>query len=59
MIFHSTEPKDRTFVKLYKFLSSPKKRGRNIQKLLGHAMQYATSALKTALKRAIQKTADW
>ena len=29
------------------------------QKLLDHAKQSATDALKTASKRAIQKPADW
>ena len=34
MTFHSTESKDGTFVKHYKFLSSAKERGRNIGKNL-------------------------
>ena len=71
MTRYSVEPRDRIFVKGYEFLSFAKNMGRNIaknisknlsskysQKLLDHAKQSATDALKTASKRAIQKTGD-
>ena len=68
----SVQPRDRIFVKGYRFLSFAEnigqKNGKNInkslnskcsQKLLDHAKQSATDALKTTSKKAIQKTADW
>ena len=68
----SVQPRDRIFVKGYRFLSFAenigKKIGKNInknlnskcsQKLLDRAKQSATDALKTTSKKAIQKTADW
>ena len=63
----SVQPKDRIFVKGYGFLSFAKNIGENIskdlngkysQKLLDHAKQSATDALKTTSKRAIEKTAE-
>ena len=60
MIPYSIHPRDRTFVKVYGFLSFAKNMGKNIgkninknlsgkysQKLLDHAKQSATDALKT------------
>ena len=71
---YSVQPRDRIFVKSYGFLSFVRHMGRNIgkdifknfhskysQKLLDHAKQSPTDALKTASKRAIQKNSreDW
>ena len=68
MTRYSVQPRDRIFVKGYRFLSSSKNMGRNIgknisknvsskysQKLFDHAQQSATDLLKTTSKRAIQK----
>ena len=68
----SVQPRDRIFVKGYRFLSFAENIGKNFgkninknlsskcsQKLLDHAKQSATDALKTASKRAIPKPADW
>ena len=60
---YSIEPRDRTYVKGYGFLSFAKKIGKNIsnkysQKLVDTAKKSATDAIKTASKRAIQKTAE-
>ena len=65
---YSVQPRDRLFVKGYGFLSFAKNMGKNFgknisknvsgkysQKLLDHAKQYATDALKTTSKRAIHK----
>ena len=65
------QPRDRIFVKGYGLLCFAKSMGpyncENInknwsckysQKLLGHAKQFATHALKTTSKIVIQKTAD-
>ena len=70
MIRYSVQPRDQIFVKGYGFLSFAKNIGKNIgtsiaknlsgicsQKLLDHSKQSATDPLKTASKRAIQKTA--
>ena len=70
MMRYSVQPRDRIFVKGYRFLSFAKNMGKNIgknisknlsskysQKILDHGKQYATDVLKTASKRAIQKTA--
>ena len=59
---YSTEPRDRRYVKGYGFLSFAKNIGENIiskysQKLVDSAKNSATDAIKTASKRAIQKTA--
>ena len=64
----SVQPRDRIFVNCYGFLSFAKNMGRYIGKnisknlssnyswkLLDHAKQSATDALKTSSKRAIQK----
>ena len=71
MTRYSVQPRERIFVKDHGFLSFAKNMGKNIsknisknrsgkysQKLLDHPKQSATDALKTASKRAIQKTAE-
>ena len=68
MTRYSVQPRDRIFVKGYGFLSFTKNMGKNIgknitknlsskynQKILDHAKQSATDAIKTASKWAIQK----
>ena len=65
---YSVQPRDRIFVKGYGFLFFAKNMGKNIgknmsknlsgkyrQKLLGHAIQSVTDALKTTSKRVIPK----
>ena len=59
---YSIEPRDRIYVKGYGFLSFAKNMGKNLsnkygQKLLDSAKKSTTDAIKTASKRAIQKTA--
>ena len=67
MTRYSVQPRDRIFVRDYGLLSYARDIGKNIsknlrskysQKLLDHAKQSATDLLKTASKRAIQKTAE-
>ena len=58
---YSIEPKDRMFVKGYGFLSFAKDMSKNLsnkysQKLLNRAKKFTTDTIKTASKRAIQKT---
>ena len=68
MTRYSVQPRDRIFVKGYGFLSFTKNMGKNIgknitknlsskynQKILDHAKQSATDAIKTESKWAIQK----
>ena len=64
---YSVQPRNRIFVKGYRFLYFARNMGRNIgknlssiysQKRLDHAKKFATDALKTSSKRAIQKTAE-
>ena len=67
---YSTEPRDRIYVKGYRFLFFAKNMGRNAnkvainrvnkysQKLLDSAKKSTTDAIKTASKRTIQKTAE-
>ena len=60
---YSIEPKDRKYVKGYRFLSFSKNIGKNLsskygQKLLESAKKSATDAIKTTSKRGIQKTAE-
>ena len=60
---YSIEPKDRIYVKGYGFLSFAKNMGKNLsnkygQKLLDSAKKSTTDVIKTASKRAIQKTAE-
>ena len=57
------EPRGRIYVKGYGFLSFAKNMGKNLsskygQKLLDGAKKYTTDAIKTASKRAIQKTTE-
>ena len=59
---YSIEPRDRIYVKGYGFLSFAKNMGKSLsnkygQKLLDSAKKSTTNAIKTASKRAIQKTA--
>ena len=60
---YSIEPRDRRYVKGYGLLSFAKKMGKNLnnkysQKLLDSAKKSRTDTIKTASKRAIQKTAE-
>ena len=60
---YSTEPRDRIYVKGYGFLSFAKNIGKNLsnkygQKIFDTAKKSTTDAIKTASKRAIQKTAE-
>ena len=55
---YSIEPKDRIYVKGYRFLSFAKNMGANLsnkygQKLLDSTKESTTDAIKTASKRAI------
>ena len=57
---YSVEPRDRMYVKRYRFLSFAKNMGKNVsnkycQKLLYSAEKSTTDAIKTASKGAIQK----
>ena len=59
---YSIEPRDRTYVKEYGFLSFAKNMGKSLsnkygQKPLDGAKKSTTDAIKTASKRAIQKAA--
>ena len=66
----SIEPRERRYVKEYGFLSFARNIGKHAakvarnmnnkysQKLVDTAKKYATDAIKTASKRAIQKTAE-
>ena len=59
---YSIEPRDRIYVKGYGFLSFAKNIGKNLsnkygQKIFDTAKKSTTDAIKTASKRAIQKTA--
>ena len=60
---YSIEPRDRTYVKGYGFLSFAKNMGKSLsnkygQKLLGSAKKSTADAIKTASKRAIQEVAE-
>ena len=60
---YSIEPRERRYVKGYGFLSFAKNIGKNLsnkysQMLVDSAKKFAKDALKTAGKRAIQKTAE-
>ena len=60
---YSIEPRDRIYVKGYGFLSFAKNMGKGLsnkqgQKLLDSAKKSTREAIKTASKRAIQKTAE-
>ena len=61
---YSIKPRDRIYVKGYGLLSFAKNMGKSLsnkygQKLLDSAKKSTTDAIKTASKRAIQKTAEW
>ena len=60
---YSIELRDRIYVKGYGFLSSAKNMGKNLsnkygQKVIDTTKKSTTYAIKTASKRAIQKTAE-
>ena len=60
---YSIEPRDRIHVKGYGFLSFAKNIGKSLsnkygQKLLDSAKKSTADAIKTASKRAVQKTAE-
>ena len=60
---YSIEPRERRYVKGYGFLSFAKKIGKTLsnkygQKIVDSAKKSATDTLKTASKKAIQKTAE-
>ena len=60
---YSIQPKDRTYVKGYGFLSFAKNMGKNLtnkngQKPFDSTKKSTTDATKTASKGAIQKTAE-
>ena len=60
---YSIEPRDRIYVTGYGFLSFAKNMGKSLsskygQKLLDSAKKSTTDAIKTASKRAIQKTPE-
>ena len=60
---YSIEPRDRIYVKGYGFLSFAKNMGKSLsnkygQKPFDSAKKSTTDAIKTASKRAIQKTGD-
>ena len=56
---YSIEPRDRVYVKGYGFMSFAKSMSnRYRKKLVDTAKKSATDAIKTASKRAIQKTAE-
>ena len=57
---HSVEPRDRTYVKGYGFLSFAKNMGKSLsnkyaQKLINSTKKSTTDAIKTASKKVIQK----
>ena len=60
---YSIEPRDIIYVEGYGFLSFAKNMSKSLsnkygQKLLHNAKNFTTDAIKTASKRAIQKTAE-
>ena len=60
---YSTDPRDRIYAKGYGFLPFAKNMGKSLsnkygQKFLDSAKKSTTDAIKTASKRAIQKTAE-
>ena len=60
---HSIEPRDRTYLKGYGFLSFAKNMGthlrnKNVQTLLDSTKKSTTDVIKTTSKRAIRKTAE-
>ena len=62
MAHYSVQPRDRSFVKGYGFLSFAKNMGKNIGKKCSHdhAKQSTTDALKTTSERVIQNSrSNW
>ena len=62
-MIYSIEPRDRIYVKGYRFLSFAKNVGKNLsnkygQKLFGTAKKSTNEAIKIASKRVVQKTAE-
>ena len=62
-MIYSIEPKDRIYVKRYGFMTFTKRISTHLsnkysQKILDTAKKSATDAIKTASRRAIQKTAE-
>ena len=60
---YSTEPRDRIYVKGYGFLFLTKNMGKSLsskygQKLLDNTRKSTIDAIKTASKKAIQKTSE-
>ena len=60
---HSIEPRDRVYVKGYRFLSFAKNMGKSLtnkynQELLDSSQKSTTDAIKTSSERAIQKAAE-
>ena len=60
---YSIEPRDRIYVKVYRFLSFAKNMGKILsnkygQKLLDSAKKSSTDAIKTVSKRAIQNSEE-
>ena len=60
---YSIEPRDRIYVKVYGFLSFAKNIGKGLsnkygQQLFDSAKKSTADAIRTASKRAIQKTAE-
>ena len=60
---YSIEPRDRIYVKGYRFLQFVKNIGKNLsneydQNILNNAKKATTDAIKTASKIAAQKTAE-
>ena len=60
---HSIEPRDRVYVKGYRFFSFAKNIGKSLtnkynQELLDSSQKSTTDAIKTSSERAIQKTAE-
>ena len=63
MWHYSVRPWEEIFIKGYGFISFARNMGKQLnskynQKLLDHPKQSVTDAIKTASKRAIQKTAE-
>ena len=56
---YSLEPRDRIYVKGYRFMPFPRSMSNKYgKKLVDTAKKFATDAVKTASKREIQKTAE-
>ena len=56
---HSIEPRDRIYVKGFRFMSSARSMSNKYgKKLVDTAQKSATDAIKSASKGAIQKTAE-